>query len=73
MTPDPHDRASEQEEQMREHALAQSRKASGPAPKGACLYCGERLPIPMRWCDADCRNDWQEEQRKRFSTTKANS
>lgn len=39
-----------------EHPLTQ--------PK-ACLNCGEPIApqflclIPRRWCDADCRNDWE--------------
>lgn len=59
MTSDPNDRATEHEEQMREAAIRNNRKASGPVANGSCHYCGERVPEPMRWCDADCRNDWE--------------
>ncbi|WP_341674972.1 hypothetical protein [Niveibacterium sp. SC-1] len=29
---------------------------------GACHNCGECLAEGKRWCDADCRNDWQARQ-----------
>lgn len=28
---------------------------------GECLYCGEPVGPGRRWCDADCRDDWQAE------------
>lgn len=31
----------------------------GPAATGECLWCGEPLPEPLRWCDAACRDDWE--------------
>ena len=37
--------------------------ARGATPQlggsGACLHCAAPLPPPQRWCDADCRDDWQ--------------
>lgn len=57
--PDDNDRASEYEQLARAAAIQSSRKPPGPAPTGCCLYCGERLPSPMRWCDAECRDEWQ--------------
>ncbi len=31
---------------------------------GFCLFCGEPIAEPnRRWCDADCRNDWELENR----------
>lgn len=36
----------------------------GPAATGCCLNCGEKLTEPgARWCDVDCRDDWQRSQR----------
>ena len=32
---------------------------------GECLWCSEELPKPKRWCDADCRNDWERDKRRR--------
>lgn len=55
------DRAAEQEAAARNAALA-SRRPEGPPATGRCHYCGERLPLPMRWCDAECRNEWEREQ-----------
>lgn len=66
MTPDPSDRASELEEGARRDALLTGRKPEAPAATGCCLYCSERLPKPLRWCDADCRNSYEDMmQRKR--------
>lgn len=64
MIPDPNERASELEELARQSAMVTSKKPEGPVATGCCLYCGERLPKPMRWCDADCRNDWEAEQKR---------
>lgn len=64
MTPDPNERASELEELARQSAMVTSKKAEGPVATGECLYCHERLPKPMRWCNADCRNDYQIEQQR---------
>jgi hypothetical protein len=36
----------------------QSAKAS-PAATGQCLNCQADLPPNLRWCDIDCRDDWQ--------------
>lgn len=39
-----------------------------PAPKreaeatGKCLWCGKPLKGDRRWCNAVCRDMWQEEQ-----------
>lgn len=43
-----------------------SRKPEGPQPRGHCLNCGPdaELPYPMRWCDQDCQDDWQQRQRR---------
>lgn len=29
--------------------------------KGYCLYCDEPVLGNRRWCDAQCRDDWQKE------------
>lgn len=28
---------------------------------GECLYCGEVVMPPRRWCNAYCRDDWERE------------
>ena len=58
------DRAQAREELDREQALAAQRAHAadpGPEPTGVCLYCGERMLTPRRWCSADCRDAWQHE------------
>ena len=32
---------------------------------GECLWCSEAVPEPKRWCDADCRNDWEKDKRRK--------
>lgn len=64
------DRAEEKIEQALDDALAEVRRAQdkGPRAVGACNYCGEPLPDHMRFCDADCRDAWDHEQRIRRMT-----
>ncbi len=45
-------------------ALA-NRKPSGPEATGKCLYCATEVGKNMRWCDAECRDAWQDEQPKK--------
>lgn len=35
------------------------RKAEGPQATGACLFCGEIVGPGQRWCNSECRDDWQ--------------
>lgn len=30
---------------------------------GYCLNCGEPLEKGKRWCDKDCRDDWEKEKK----------
>lgn len=55
------DTATEREERDRDIAL-QLRKPAGPAATGACLNCDAPLPPGARWCDCDCRHDWERRQ-----------
>jgi RNA polymerase-binding transcription factor DksA len=34
-----------------------------PEATGFCLSCGEPLPDGRRWCNADCRDDWERRDR----------
>ena len=34
------------------------RKPGGPDETGHCLLCGEPLQAGRRWCNADCRDEW---------------
>ena len=29
---------------------------------GYCWFCESPLEAPKRWCDAECRDNWQKEQ-----------
>lgn len=49
-------------EQLDTELALQLRRPEGPVAIGRCLSCGARLARGMRWCDADCRDDWQREQ-----------
>jgi hypothetical protein len=52
------DLAQAQNERLDQVILA-TRKPAAPDATGFCLNCGEPLPGGRRWCDADCRDDWQ--------------
>ena len=26
---------------------------------GECLFCGEPVTLPRRWCNFDCMRDWE--------------
>ena len=52
------DDATMREEQFLKVALA-TRKPDGPAATGRCLSCNSILPLGHRWCDADCREDYE--------------
>jgi hypothetical protein len=55
--PDLADLAQAQNECLDQMTLAM-RKPAAPQATGFCLNCGEPLPAG-RWCDAECRDDWQ--------------
>lgn len=54
------DRADIYQEMALEAALT-VRKPEAPPATGECLYCGE--PCPGRWCDTECRDEWELERR----------
>lgn len=56
------DQATEREELDRELAL-RNRRDEGPRPCGHCHYCSETVAAGLRWCDAECRDDWEAEKR----------
>lgn len=39
--------------------LLARRLPAGPPPTGVCHHCGAPVPELLRFCDADCRDDWQ--------------
>ena len=63
---DEFDKASEFEQLLLDSLLyMQSKKPKEEAAAtGQCLYCEEPLPVGLRWCDSDCRDDWEYEQKR---------
>ena len=61
--PDEIDLGTERAE-LERAAAATIRRPVGPAPTGRCHYCDEILDDARRWCDADCRDAWDKENRK---------
>lgn len=57
------DLGSAREQQDLQLAL-KKRRPEGPGATGVCLYCGVTLPTAQRWCDAECRDAWQADQRR---------
>lgn len=56
------DTATAREELDRDLAL-KARKPPGPAATGFCLFCDADVAEGLRWCDSDCRDDWERENR----------
>lgn len=52
------DDATRREEQERERVLA-LRRPAGPRPTGWCLWCEDFVVEGVRWCDAECRDQWE--------------
>lgn len=60
------DRANQLAEDERARAVA-SASAAGPVAEatGHCLNCGDRLRKGRRWCNAECREDWEARRKRR--------
>lgn len=57
---DIYDQASNREQLDRDLAVNSARKANPEALAiGHCLWCNAELFGAQRWCDADCREDWE--------------
>lgn len=59
------DTASDVEETQRQAAINAARSGAFIRATGECLECGEELPDGLRFCSADCRNDWQAKDKAR--------
>jgi len=60
------DLAQEREAIERDNCIANNKKPNGPTPTGYCHYCDEVLKhADQRFCNADCRDGWDKEQRLR--------
>lgn len=58
------DRAQAQEEMAREFAIANA-KGSTLLATGECHNCGASVPDGHRFCDVDCRDDYQRDIARR--------
>lgn len=52
------DRAQIEIERWQE-MIRRPRLPRAPEPTGECLWCGEAVQPGRRWCDADCRDEWE--------------
>lgn len=54
------DYASDREQLDRDRAIDAAR-STHPVAKatGRCLWCNTELTYGKRWCDAECREDWE--------------
>lgn len=57
------DRADHQAEQALLAALRR-RLPAGPEATGSCLWCGVEVAAGARWCDRECRDDWEQAARR---------
>lgn len=53
------DRAEARQEEVMSDALAKVRRAGGLPYTGACHNCGDITGGGRRFCDSDCRDDYQ--------------
>jgi len=60
------DLAQEQSERLEEIRLRNCRlqAQAAPLPTGVCFNCGELVMDSLRWCDIECRDDWERQQRR---------
>lgn len=36
-----------------------------PSGIGVCLYCGTDVDGDRRWCDVECRDEWEKERKRK--------
>lgn len=58
------DGASEVAAQFLQSSLT-TKRPEGPAPCGFCYNCNEPLAAGLRWCDTDCRDDYEKIEKTR--------
>lgn len=54
------DKAADYTERMVQAGIAAAQNTPTIAATGTCLECGEPQPHDRRWCDADCRDTWEQ-------------
>lgn len=53
------DIANERAEMLRDMAINKKKPEPKLKAMGQCLTCGEHLEGTRRWCDADCRDEYE--------------
>lgn len=60
------DQASMREEQDRELCIGMARRAAESVPAtGRCHWCDASVPPGYKFCDSDCRDDWERDRKIR--------
>lgn len=62
---DQSDMATQFEELHRQAALLARRPQPVPAQPGQCAWCGSVTGSWMKFCDVDCRDDWERDHAKK--------
>lgn len=65
---DPLDRATVEQDRLLQEQIRQARKpGETPIPLAeSCHNCGEPFDDPSRFCDADCRDDFEKRRKSQF-------
>lgn len=53
------DRTQERAEALAPYLARLSRRPEAPPATGRCLNCDEPVEHPRRWCNNECREDWE--------------
>jgi hypothetical protein len=56
------DQANDTADLFLQEALTHKKEVA-PDYTGYCHYCHDPVPGNLRWCDMDCRDDWEKHQR----------
>ena len=57
------DRATQREQEICADALLEVRRAAVLPDTGCCHNCGELTGVGRRFCDADCRDDFERREK----------
>lgn len=55
---------AEEQEAFARRAAQMLRRPEGPEYTGCCANCGDPVELPLRWCDSECRADWEKREAK---------
>ena len=58
------DQADEAQAVFLREALSKIARPAAPHGIGLCINCGAPVEGEARWCDAECRKDWEKYGRK---------